>query len=72
METYVVSFDKPAFFSAHFRVVLYFMDRDGDRIEVMASVGDTLLDVAVSNDVELEGTGLSYAVNHISSSFKTI
>lgn len=41
------------------------MDRDGDRIEATASVGDTLLDVAIKNDVELEGTGLSCAQNLI-------
>ena len=34
---------------------MYFLDRDGDRVEVSACVGDTLLDVAIKNDVELEG-----------------
>ncbi|XP_076466968.1 2Fe-2S ferredoxin-like isoform X2 [Babylonia areolata] len=36
-------------------VVMYFLDRDGDRLEVSACVGDNLLDVAIKNDVELEG-----------------
>ena len=32
-----------------------FIDRDGDEITVNAKVGDTLLDVAKDNDVDLEG-----------------
>lgn len=31
------------------------MDRDGDRITVNAGVGSNLLDVAIDNDIELEG-----------------
>ncbi|KAK3766857.1 hypothetical protein RRG08_052000 [Elysia crispata] len=38
-------------------VTVIFIDRDGDRIETEAQVGDTLLDVAQKHDVELEGTG---------------
>lgn len=38
-----------------FRVSMYFVDRDGDRIEVVAKVGSSLLDVAIDNDIELEG-----------------
>ncbi|XP_063404840.1 2Fe-2S ferredoxin-like isoform X2 [Mytilus trossulus] len=36
-------------------ICLYFMDRDGDRITVNAGVGSNLLDVAIDNDIELEG-----------------
>ena len=32
-----------------------FLDRDGDKIKVQANVGDTLLDVAKDNDVDVEG-----------------
>ena len=35
---------------------MYFVDRDGDRLKAVANVGESLLDVAVNNDVELEGT----------------
>lgn len=38
-----------------FRVEINFVDRDGDVITVNAKVGDTLLDVAKDNDVDLEG-----------------
>ena len=38
-----------------FRVELNFVDRDGDVVTVNAKVGDTLLDVAKDNDVDLEG-----------------
>ena len=37
-----------------------FIDRDGDEITVNAKVGDTLLDVAKDNDVDLEGIFLNY------------
>ncbi|GFS25149.1 adrenodoxin, mitochondrial [Elysia marginata] len=37
-------------------VTVIFIDRDGDRIETEAQVGDNLLDVAQRHDVELEGT----------------
>ena len=43
------------FFLLHFRVSIKFIDRDGDEITVNAKVGDTLLDVAKDNDVDLEG-----------------
>ncbi|XP_029214455.2 2Fe-2S ferredoxin-like [Acropora millepora] len=36
-------------------VEINFVDRDGDVITVNAKVGDTLLDVAKDNDVDLEG-----------------
>ncbi|KAM7446693.1 2 iron, 2 sulfur cluster binding [Porites harrisoni] len=36
-------------------VSIKFIDRDGDEITVNAKVGDTLLDVAKDNDVDLEG-----------------
>ena len=32
-----------------------FIDRDGDKMTVNAKVGDSLLDVAKDNDVDLEG-----------------
>ncbi|CAC5409924.1 FDX1 [Mytilus coruscus] len=37
------------------KICLYFVDRDGDRITVNADVGSSLLDVAIDNDIELEG-----------------
>ena len=36
-------------------VSITFIDRDGDTIKVSAKVGDTLLDVAKENDIDLEG-----------------
>lgn len=44
-----------SFVSLSFRVELNFVDRDGDVMTVNAKVGDTLLDVAKDNDVDLEG-----------------
>jgi len=38
-----------------FRVTINFIDRDGDKVTVNAKVGDSLLDVAKDNDVDLEG-----------------
>ena len=38
-----------------FRVTINFIDRDGDKMTVNAKVGDSLLDVAKDNDVDLEG-----------------
>ena len=43
------------FFLLNFRVSIKFIDRDGDEITVNAKVGDTLLDVAKDNEVDLEG-----------------
>ena len=37
------------------KVNITFIDRDGDRIKVAAKVGDTLLDVAKDNDIDMEG-----------------
>ena len=34
---------------------MYFIDRDGDIIETKATVGSSLLTVAIDNEVELEG-----------------
>ena len=36
-------------------VAITFIDRDGDTIKVSARVGDTLLDVAKENDIDVEG-----------------
>ncbi|KAL9969565.1 hypothetical protein ACROYT_G021794 [Oculina patagonica] len=36
-------------------VTINFIDRDGDKMTVNAKVGDSLLDVAKDNDVDLEG-----------------
>ncbi|KAJ7389920.1 2 iron, 2 sulfur cluster binding [Desmophyllum pertusum] len=36
-------------------VTVNFIDRDGDKMTVNAKVGDSLLDVAKDNDVDLEG-----------------
>ena len=44
--------------SDHFlplRVTVSFIDRDGDKMTVSAKIGDSLLDVAKDNDVDLEG-----------------
>ena len=37
------------------KVNITFIDRDSDRIKVAAKVGDTLLDVAKDNDIDVEG-----------------
>ena len=42
-------------FAPLFRVTINFIDRDGDKMTVNAKVGDSLLDVAKDNDVDLEG-----------------
>ena len=34
-----------------------FIDREGNPVTVKAKVGDTFLDAAVNNDVDLEGFG---------------
>jgi len=34
-----------------------FVNRDGDALKVKAKVGDTFLDAAINNDVDLEGFG---------------
>ena len=31
------------------------MNRDGDHIQAKAKIGDNLLDVAIDNDIDLEG-----------------
>ncbi|XP_060568551.1 2Fe-2S ferredoxin-like isoform X2 [Ruditapes philippinarum] len=36
-------------------ITVYFIDRDGDKVAAIATVGTTFLDVAIHNDVELEG-----------------
>eukprot|EP00794_Sanderia_malayensis_P000592 gene592-1253_t len=36
-------------------VEITFVDRDGDRTPVKAKIGETLLDVAKDNDIDLEG-----------------
>lgn len=41
--------------ASFFRVTINFIDRDGDKMTVNAKVGDSLLDVAKDNDVDLEG-----------------
>ncbi|KAK3098870.1 hypothetical protein FSP39_023856 [Pinctada imbricata] len=38
-----------------FSITIYFVDRDGDTIEAKAAVGSSFLDVAINNDVEVEG-----------------
>ncbi|XP_036355365.1 2Fe-2S ferredoxin isoform X2 [Octopus sinensis] len=37
------------------KITIYFIDRDGDRITVTANIDETLLDVALRNDIDLEG-----------------
>ncbi len=37
------------------RVSITFLDRDGDKKTVSAKQGETLLDVAKNNDIDLEG-----------------
>ncbi|KAK3754868.1 hypothetical protein QZH41_011343 [Actinostola sp. cb2023] len=36
-------------------VTITFIDRDGDKISVKSKVGDSLLDIAKDNDIDLEG-----------------
>lgn len=36
-------------------VTLFFIDRDGDKLEAKAKVGTNLLDVALDNNIDLEG-----------------
>lgn len=37
------------------KITVYFIDRDGDQIAASAAVGESLLDVALNNSIELEG-----------------
>lgn len=41
--------------SASGRVPIVFVDVDGEEMQVQAEIGDTLLDVAHENDIEIEG-----------------
>jgi hypothetical protein len=36
---------------------VYFVDRDGDKKTVKAKIGSNLLDVAIDNNLDLEGFG---------------
>lgn len=45
------------FNSSTSRVSVTFIDREGTPLTVKAKVGDTFLDAAVNNDVDLEGFG---------------
>lgn len=38
-------------------VTLYFIDRDGDKKATKAKIGTSLLDVALDNNIDLEGFG---------------
>ena len=40
-----------------YRISVTFINRDGDSMKVNAKVGDTFLDAAINNDVDLEGFG---------------
>ena len=51
---------------------MYFVDRDGDRIEVVAKVGSSLLDVAIDNDIELEGIFITTSNDQLSLSIKCL
>lgn len=44
-----------------FRVKVTFIRASGERIEAKGKVGDTLLDIVVNNDIDLDGFG-KYAV----------
>ena len=44
------------FFSVH-RIKITFVLHDGKRLETQAKVGDSLLDVVVNNDLNIEGYG---------------
>ena len=41
-----------------FRVVINFIDRHGEKHEANATVGDTLLDVTIDNDLKFETYGI--------------
>lgn len=36
---------------------MYFIDRDGTKLEAKAKLGTSLLDVALDNNIDLEGFG---------------
>ena len=40
-----------------FRVKVTFIRASGERIEAKGKVGDTLLDIVVNNDIDLDGFG---------------
>ena len=39
------------------RIKVYFIDRDGEKITAKAKIGTSLLDVAIDNNIDLEGFG---------------
>lgn len=41
----------------YFRVEITFVKANGDRIKVKGKIGESLLDVVVNNDVDLDGFG---------------
>lgn len=43
------------------RVTVTFTDRDGDEHSVKAKVGNTLLEVAKENDIDLEGESIAHS-----------
>lgn len=43
--------------SANKSITVYFIDRDGDKKTVKAKLGSNLLDVAIDNNLDLEGFG---------------
>lgn len=45
------------FFSCYFRVEFTFVKANGDRIRTKGKIGDSLLDVVVNNNLDLEGFG---------------
>ena len=38
-------------------MTIYFIDRDGEKRTAKAKIGTNLLDVAIDNNIELEGFG---------------
>ena len=38
-------------------MTIHIVDRDGEKVEVKAAVGSNLLDVAIDNNIDLEGFG---------------
>lgn len=39
------------------KVTIHFLNRDGKRISVKAATGDSLLDVVVNHDLDIDGFG---------------
>ncbi|XP_043851098.1 adrenodoxin, mitochondrial [Dromiciops gliroides] len=51
------SLSAPSRLSSEDKVTIHFINRDGDKLTTQGKVGDTLLDVVVNNNLDIDGFG---------------